>query len=347
MSLFGSIFGFLGSGRAANSISNANIAAEHGVLDANTNGREDILRALGQGRTGTEGAFNDARTAVNGALDTGNTAVNAAGANINNAAGEANNTLAGVYNQIRSDNQSGLDSGEQGNKQLQDYASGPDSKFKFNYDDYKNDPAYQFELDTGKNTIENSAAARGLSQGGAVLADLTKYGQGVAATHYNDAFNRAKSQFDTNQGATLQNLQTLINSGNTSKTLTSAAGINAGNQISGNTTDAAKSNATLQEYLASLNTGAQGSIGQLGVSSQLGLGSQGLQGGEALANLGLDSATKAGNFAVGAGNAHADGIMNQSAALSSGVSDLAGLFTGLFPGLGVGKTGSAIGSLFG
>jgi hypothetical protein len=346
MSLFGSIFGFINTGRAAKSVSDANIAAEHGVLDANTNGREDILRSLGQGRQGTESAFNTATGNVNDALGTANTNVNAAGQKINDAATSANGTLQDAYDTIRSDNAAGRASGDLGNQKLQDYVNG-DNKFKFSYDDYKNDPAYQFELEQGTNAIQNSAAAHGLSQGGAVLADLTKYGQGVAATHYNDAFARAQKQFQTNQDATLANLHELINSGGTANTLTANAGLDTSGKISANTTAAAKDNASLQEFLGTLNTSAQEDLGSLGVGAQLGLAGNDLSGAKSMAELGLDSATRAGNFATGAGNAHAAGIIGQGAAVTQGVSDLAGLFKTFVPGLGAGKTGAAMGGLFG
>lgn len=370
MGLFSSIFGFGNAGRASSAISNANIAAEHGVLNANTTGREDILSQVGLGRNGTEGAviragqnINDATgagtQAINGALNQGTEKVNAAGQAIGAAAGDANNTLAGIYNTIRNDNGAGRDSGDLGNRLLQERAAS-NPQFKFSYDDYKNDPAYQFEMEQGQNAIQNSAAARGLSQGGAVLADLTKYGQGLAATHYNDAFARAKQQFDTNQNATLANLQALINSGNSANAISSQAEQNLGGQIASNTTDAAAKNATLQQFLAGLNTSgqqgianmnvdAQKALAGLDVGAQTALSGQGIGAGTTLADLGLKSAVDAGNFATGAGNARAAGIIGQGAAIDKGVSDLAGLF--LSPGMGLvaagGKGAGILGGLFG
>lgn len=366
MGLFSSIFGFIDSGRAAKSISNANIAAQHGVLGANTSGREDIQRSLGEGRTGVEGAFGAAKEGIGGAaaagteginkaLTTGTGEVNTAGQGINTARDSANTTLSGVYDQIRGDNAAGRASGDLGNQRLQEYVKS-DPKFSFSYDDYKNDPAFQFQMEQGQNAIQNSASARGLSQGGAVLADLTKYGSGLAATHYGDAFSRAKQQFDTNQTSTLANLQALIGSGNTANTLTANAGLDTGGKIAANTTDAASKNADLQKYLATLNsagqesiahlnTSAQESIGDLGVSSQTALANLGLQGGTTLADLGLKSAKAAGDYAVGAGTAHGAGILGQGAALGQGVSDLAGLFTGSGIVKGAGKR--ILGGLFG
>ena len=350
MGLVGDIVGLFTNGRASKAISDADIAAEHGVLNANTTGREDILNQVGIGRNGTEGAVNRATGAINdaagagtqairGAVTSGANRVDAAVIGIGDAAAGANTTLANVYNGIRADNSSALDSGNIGNKTLQDYATSPDSKFRFSYDDYKNDPAFQFELAKGRDAIQNSAAAQGLSQGGGVLAALQERGQGLAATHYNEAFNRAKSQFDTNQSATLANLQALINSGQDANKTVATAGLNVGNKISDNQTNQAAQRASLQEFLAGqgvgaetsiagLNADAQRAIGGLDVGAQTTLAGQGISAGSTLADLGLKSATNAGNFATGAGNARASGILGTGASLGKGIEDLAGLFAG-------------------
>src|SRR5690242_11235208 len=52
MSLFGDVVGFLGAGRAAGAIGNANIAGEHGVLNATQGATTGIESQLGK-------AYND------------------------------------------------------------------------------------------------------------------------------------------------------------------------------------------------------------------------------------------------------------------------------------------------
>ncbi len=375
MGLFGSIAGIFTSGQAAKSISDSNIAAEHGILDATSSGQAGIngsitgtqgrvQSALDQGNTAVNGQLAASSGAVNTALDNATTNVNQAGQNINTATGNANNTLAGVYNGIQSNLQPAIDSGTQGNRSLQDYAASPDSKFKFDYNDYKNDPAYQFELSQGANAITNQAAASGLQQGGNTLAALTQFGQGTAAKYYNDAFSRAQSGFQTNQNATLANLSELISSGATGNAQSSQAGQALGGKIAQNGIDAANSNATLQSYLGSLNTsgqtglanlnvGGQTTLAGLNTSAQLGLGAQGLQGSEASANLGLQGSKIAGDYATGAGTAHAAGIVGTGAAYGGLVGDLAGFAAGIpgignvgLPGAG-GSAGLDLGSLLG
>ncbi len=53
------------------------------------------------------------------------------------------------------------------------------------------DPSMKFQMDQGKAAIEGSLAARGLSQSGAALKELTQFGQGLASTNYNNAVQQA------------------------------------------------------------------------------------------------------------------------------------------------------------
>jgi hypothetical protein len=376
VSIFGSIIGAISGNRAAKSVSDANIAAEHGVLNATSAGQTGIQTSLTGTHDDLHGALDNANIANNGqqatnannintaltngtaginsALTDANGAINTAGTNINTAATTANSNLQDLNSRTQSNFAPGIASGTQGNKGLQDYvASNP--QFKFSYDDYKNDPAYQFQLSQGANAITNQAASQGLSQGGSTLAALTQFGQGVAATHYNDAFGRAKQQFDTNQNKTLANFHELIGAGNAANAGSSQANQVFGGLQSSNTTGAAGENANLQKFLGDLNTSGQKGIAELNSQGQqhiadsaqqnqqylgglnagsiLSLGAQGLQGNEESARLGLSGATTAGDFAVGAGTAHGAGILNQGKQLTSGISDLTGLLGNLVPGL--------------
>lgn len=100
--------------------------------------------------------------------------------------------------------------GQQGLAGLQQYvASNP--QFSFDTQKYFNAPGYEFQLKQGQNAIENAASVGGF--GGNTLRDLTTFGQGLASTYYNDAFNRAQQSFQTNQNATLANLEALIRAG--------------------------------------------------------------------------------------------------------------------------------------
>ena len=306
MSLFGDVLGYINSGRAAKSVSDANIAAEHGILDATQNATTAIETQLGK-------AYNDVGQAgvnVTSAADRANQGLDTA---LGNANGSLQSLLAGINGAV----QPYMAGGQQGEKQLMDYAAS-NPQFSFNLNDYLNSPAMKFEMDQGTNAITNSLAAQGIGGSGKALTDLTTYGQGLAAKYYGQAFDQAQQQFQTNQNTTLANLTALINSGLQGTSLYSAANQNLGERMSSNTLNtsqvqgantisAANTNASLQQFLASL----------------------GLQGQEAAGRESMQGALDAGNYAVGAGQAHAQGIMNQGASLVSGINDLASMISPL------------------
>ena len=62
-----------------------------------------------------------------------------------------------------------------------------------------NDPGYQFRLNQGQQTLENSAAARGNLLSGATLKDLTGYAQGMASQEGQNAYNREFNAFNNTQ----------------------------------------------------------------------------------------------------------------------------------------------------
>lgn len=263
--LFGDVMGFIDAGRAANAIANANIAAEHGVLGATSGGQADIQNALTQGRTDLTGGLQGANT-----------------------------TLGGLLNSIQAGTSPFMQAGAQGLGSLMQYAQGGGPKFSFdNPQQWMNSPAYQFQLQQGFDATQNSAAARGLGDSGNTLKALTQYGQGLASTYYNDAFNRAAQTYGMNQQSTLQNLGALIGAGQ--------FGLEQQNQ-------------------ALQNLGGQQAQNQMGTAQML--ANMGLLGNEDIAKLGLQGATTAGNFGVGAGQATAAGILGQGNALSQGFSDL-------------------------
>lgn len=62
-----------------------------------------------------------------------------------------------------------------------------------------NDPGYQFRLQQGRQTLENSAAARGNLLSGATLKDLTGYAQGMASQEGQAAYARDFNAFNNTQ----------------------------------------------------------------------------------------------------------------------------------------------------
>jgi hypothetical protein len=220
-----------------------------GEMIANTNegASNDILTATGAGQGAVANAGNHAITAVSDARD------------------NANNILD-PYNQA----------GQAGLKTLTDFATKP---ARFTYADYANDPAFQFEMDQGTNAITHNAAARGLASSGNVLKDLTRFGQGLAATYYNDAFNRFM------QGRGLQQA---------AATTLTGQGMNAAGQQSANT----------------MNTGQY--VGDTGMDVANFFANFGLQGQNLAANYRVAGQNARGAGLLGQSNA-ITGAVNQIA----------------------------------
>lgn len=59
------------------------------------------------------------------------------------------------------------------------------------------DPSYQFRLQQGQQALENNNAARGLNTG-ATAKGLIDYGQGAASQEYQNIYNRALQNYQTN-----------------------------------------------------------------------------------------------------------------------------------------------------
>lgn len=259
MGIFGSIFGAIGAHQAGNIAYKAGTTGQKNIENQIATG----VQGIQEGEAGLNTAVTGAQSGVNAATTTGleglSKAVTAGTSGVSGAAAQT---------------QPYVGAGQQGIGALADYAlSKP--QFSFNAGDLANDPGYQFQLQQGQKAISNQSAATGLNQSGAALKELTQYGQGLAGTYYNDAFNRAKSSFDTNQSTTLANLGALSQFGqqgigqniqaqeNVSGTGLQGATAAAGLGLEGATTSG---NYGLQGGLANLQ--AQENAGQLGVSGE-------------------------------------------------------------------------------
>lgn len=102
----------------------------------------------------------------------------------------------------------------------------------------QNSPGYQFTLQQGLKSVQNSAAARGLGVSGAALKGASNYTTGLADSTYNDVFNRALQTFNTNYSSAANNvnrLQSVVGNGQnaaaTNGSLGAAAVGNIGNTL--------------------------------------------------------------------------------------------------------------------
>lgn len=145
-------------------------------------------------------------------------------------------------------------------------------------------PGYQFTLNQGLKSVQNSAAARGLGTSGAALKGAANYSTGLADSTYNDVFNRALqsyntnfntsqsayntnynsalSQYNTNQqvlGNQINRLQTAVGTGQNSAAMTGQLGQQAAANESNLLTGAANASAAGQVGSANaLATGLNG-----------------------------------------------------------------------------------------
>lgn len=116
----------------------------------------------------------------------------------------------------------------------------------------ENYPGYQFQLNQGVQALDRSAASRGLLLSGGQLKDVTQFGQGMAASQWNDFLNRLTglSQLGENAGAQTGSFGT-----------TTGAGV-AGSQLAAGQATAAgqvgQANAITSGINNSLNLALQG-----------------------------------------------------------------------------------------
>jgi hypothetical protein len=72
-------------------------------------------------------------------------------------------------------------------------------------------PGYQFTLQQGLKSTQNSAAARGLGTSGAALKGASAFSTGLADSTYNDVYQRALNTFNTNYSSAANNANRLSN----------------------------------------------------------------------------------------------------------------------------------------
>lgn len=218
----------------------------------------------------------------------GNT-VAIANSGVANAAGTANSQLQGLYNTEVQNLNPYLAAGTQGVTSLQQ-AMAPGGSLAAQFSapteaEVEQTPGYQFTLDQGVQALQRSQAATGQLAGGGTLKALTQYGQGLASTNYQQAYNNALNTFQTNHQNTLQGLQALTGLG------TTATGqLQNASQFYGGTSSANTASAAQQEAANSLRASEYG-------------GTIGLQGAKVAGDAIEGGANAAAAGTVGSANA--------------------------------------------
>lgn len=83
--------------------------------------------------------------------------------------------------------------------------------------DLQNTPGYQFQLQQGLDSANNSAAAQGSLLSGAQLKSLNNYAQGQASTGYQAAWNRAQQAYQQAFNNNMSQQTTKFDQGNTNR----------------------------------------------------------------------------------------------------------------------------------
>jgi len=165
-------------------------------------------------------------------------------------------------------------------------------------------PGFQFQLQQGNQALQRAAAAGGSLMSGGTLKAASQYGQGLASTYYQNAYNNALTSFQTNRNNTLGTLMAGLNVGQTATSQFDQSQQHAGSLMSGNITNAAANSAQIGVQAAEFNSGQQLQASKLQGDYTM-AGAQGLAAGTA-----------------GAGNAWSqalNGISNGGANLASSI----------------------------
>lgn len=126
---------------------------------------------------------------------------------------------------------------------------------KFSAADFEADPGYQFQIAEGEQAANRAAAARGGYNSGRTLKELMRYGQGLASTTYQDAYNR----YNTDQSNLYNRLAGIAGTGQTAATTLGNAGANYAANVGNTLTGGA--NAQAASRIAGANARTSGYMG--------------------------------------------------------------------------------------
>jgi hypothetical protein len=127
-------------------------------------------------------------------------------------------------------------------------------------------PGFQFQLQTGDQALQQSAAARGNLLTGGTAEALQNYGQGLAQTDYQNVYNNALNTYGTNYNAYNQQqtnqfnkLASLSGMGQQTASTLGNLGQNASNSVASNLLNTANSMGSAYQNAAAAN--ASGIVG--------------------------------------------------------------------------------------
>jgi len=179
-------------------------------------------------------------------------AKNAAEAQIG-AANQANALEKQMYEQSRADQMPWLQQGQKSLAQLGELTKwGGDFRKPFDMSQFEADPGYQFRLGEATRGADRAMAARGLTNSGTALRELSRVNQGMASDEFQNAYNRWAQE----RQAQYNMLSALANTGQVTGEQLSNLGSNYSNQYGQNLGQAA--NARASSFVAGGRSKAQG-----------------------------------------------------------------------------------------
>lgn len=143
-----------------------------------------------------------------------------------------------IYNQTRQDYEPWRKTGVWAlGKMKSGIQSGEFDPGEFNFEFTNDDPSYQFRFDEGVRALDNSAAARGRLNSGAQGRSLTRYGQDMASTEYQNAFGRYLTKWNADRARGTDKFNRFAGLSGSGQSATGAVA-NAGANYAGNATSA-------------------------------------------------------------------------------------------------------------
>lgn len=281
------------------------------VADTIQNNAATVAQMAQDAAKAASGKVTDATgTAISGV----NTATENANNLISSGTGQANDLLRQIFTGQTANLAPYLQAGQQGVSTLmQMLQPGGELSQKFvapTEQEAAATPGFQFQMGEAMKALQRSQSAAGALKGGGALKALTQYGQNVASTYYQNAYNNALTAFQTNRQNALGGLTTLANLGQFGTSQYNTAASNYGNQASRN---------TMNSYLARggnlLNAGYFGANANINAARYAG-------------DTGLRASEIAGNALTGGANARAAGQVAQGNAWSNMIGGLANIGMG-------------------
>lgn len=277
-SALGGLFGGKGAKSAAkqqNAALQKAIGLQGSQVDANDN---DIWTSQGWANNAINDAKTEGQKAVGDATLQGLAGVKSGVSDANQTLSDSQKQQLALYNPY-------IQSGTTSLASLQDLAgaNGPlSNKFSFNPSDLQNDPGYAFTLQQGQDALQRAAAAKGQLFSSGTLKSLAGYTTGTANQYFGDAFNRAKTTFDTNQNQALSRISTLQGLAGLGYSGTAAGAKAVGDtssQQAGNTLSGSEFGANLGEQGAQFNSNTGAAAGtQLSLNTLAGAAARNAQG---------------------------------------------------------------------